>query len=260
MLFFRSLLFKISFILLTLAEMLLFAPFYFFLPHKAAWFVPRFWARSVFWLQKRLIGVSYRFEGLENLPQGAYIVAAKHQSAWETLALPLALPDPTFILKRELLWIPFFGWYLAKMGMAPINRGAPLQALKALIAASREKAAQKRQIVIFPEGTRREVGAQADYKQGVFPLYAELGLPVVPVALNAGLYWPKKRFCLYPGVILCRFLPPIAAGLKRREFMQKLETMIETECRLLVKAAAAGKTPPFIPQEARRQLRLGKKS
>jgi len=209
MLFIRSLLFKIAFIVMTIIEMALFAPFYFFLPHKQAWFVPRFWTKSCFWLQKWIIGISYQFEGLENLPQGGYIVAPKHQSAWETMALPLCLPDPTFILKRELLWIPFFGWYLGKMGMVPINRGAPLQALKALIEKSREKAEQGRQIVIFPEGTRREPGAAPDYKQGVYPVYAGLSLPVVPVALDAGLYWPKKRFCLYPGVIKCRILPPI---------------------------------------------------
>lgn len=258
MLFARSLLFKICFVLATLAEMLLFAPFYFFLPHKAAWFVPRFWARSVFWLQKHIIGLDYHFEGLENLPQSAYIIAAKHQSAWETMALPLILPDPTFILKRELLWIPFFGWYLAKMGMVPINRGAPLQALRDLINKSHEKVAQNRQIVIFPEGTRKEAGEAAEYKAGVYPLYADLNLPIVPVALNAGLYWSKKRFCLYPGTIRCRFLPPIAPGLKRKDFMQKLENVIEGECRLLLREAAQCENPPFIPPAAQKQLQTGK--
>lgn len=238
MLFIRSLIFKICFIVMTLLEMALFAPVYFLLPRQKAWFLPRLWARSCFWLQKWLLGLRYQVEGLENLPKGAYIVASKHQSAWETMALPLYLPDPSFILKRELLWIPFFGWYLAKMGMVPINRGAPLQALKALIEKGREKAEQNRQIVIFPEGTRREPGAAPAYKPGIYPIYAELGLPVVPVALNAGLYWPKKGFCLYPGTIKCRILPPIAAGLKRKEFMQKLETVIEAESAALLPAAA----------------------
>ncbi|KAA6406306.1 1-acyl-sn-glycerol-3-phosphate acyltransferase [Candidatus Tokpelaia sp.] len=255
MLFIRSLLFKICLVLVTIIEMALFTPFYFFLPHKAAWIVPRSWARSLFWLQKYLVGLNYRVEGSENLPQGPYIVAAKHQSTWETLVLPLYIPDPSFILKRELLWIPFLGWFLAKMGMVPINRGAPLQALKILIAKGKEKAAQNRQIIIFPEGTRKEPGAAPAYKPGLFPIYAELGLPVVPVALNSGLYWPKKRFCLYPGTIKCRILPPIPPGLPRRDFMQKLEAVIENNCDILLAEAAAAPRPPYLPPVAAARLR-----
>jgi len=254
MLFIRSLLFKFSFTVVTIIEMLLSAPFYFLLPHKTAWIVPRSWARSAFWLQKHCIGLDYQVEGVENLPQGAYIVAAKHQSSWETLALPLYIPDPSFILKRELLWIPFLGWYLARMGMVPINRGAPLQALKSLIAKGKKRAAQNRQLIIFPEGTRREPGAAPDYKAGVFPIYAELGLPVVPVALDSGLYWPKRGFCLYPGTIKCRILPPIAPGLRRREFMHKLETVIEAECDAMLAAAAAERPRPYLPPAAEARL------
>jgi len=255
MLFIRSLLFKASFVVMTIIEMVLFAPFYFFLPHKPAWFVPRTWARSCFWLQKIFAGVHYKFEGLENLPEGAYIVAPKHQSTWETMALPLFLPDPTMVLKRDLLRIPFWGWYLGKMGMVPINRGEPLKALKILIEESRKKAAQGRQIVIFPEGARHEPGSAPDYKQGVYPIYSGLNLPVVPVALNAGLYWSPKRFFVYPGTIICRVLPPIEPGLKRRDFMSKLENAIESECDVLLAEAAHSQNPPYLPPAAKARLK-----
>lgn len=250
MLIVRSLLFKVCFVVLTLIEMVLFAPFYFFLPHKLAWIVPRSWCRSVLWLQKHIAGTTYRIEGVENLPQGACIIAAKHQSTWETLALTLYVSDPAFILKRELMWIPGLGWFLAKMGMIAINRGAPLKALKSIIAGAREKAAANRQIVIFPEGTRQTPGSAPDYKSGIFPVYAELGLPVIPVALNSGLYWPRQNVRCYPGVIRCRILPALKPGLPRKEFMNRLETAIETACDELLLTAADEPDPPAMPQAA----------
>lgn len=255
MLVIRSRLFAIAFFIITLAEMVLFAPFYFLLPHKQAWIVPRMWARSVLFAQRVIAGTRYHIEGLENLPEGACIVAAKHQSRWETLALVLFIADPTIILKRELMWIPGFGWYLAKMGMVPINRGSPIKALKAIITAARKRVAQGRQILIFPEGTRQVVGAEPDYKPGIVPIYTELELPVVPVAHNAGLYWPPDNFRRYPGTIRCRFLPVIKPGLERKAFMKRLEHDIETASDELLLAAAKGKNPPAMPPKAMEKLK-----
>jgi len=250
----RSLAFKLAFWLVTLLGMVLFAPFYFFLPHKQAWIVPRTWSRMVLWLQKYLAGTTYRIEGLEHLPQDACIVAAKHQSTWETLALTIHVSDPTFILKRELMFIPGFGWYLAKMGMIAINRGSPVKALKAVVAGARRRADANRQIIIFPEGTRQPPGAEPDYKSGIFPIYAELGLPVIPVAHNAGLYWPKQNVRCYPGRIHCRILPPIKPGLGKKEFMKCLETAIETSCDDMLLEAAKGAQPPAMPSTAVKRL------
>lgn len=255
MLIIRSLLFKIVCFVVTIIEMVLFAPVYFFLPHKVSWIIPRAWIRSILWLQKYLVGTTYEIEGIEHLPEGACIVAAKHQSAWETLALVLHFKDPAFILKRELIWIPGIGWYLAKAGMIPINRGAPLKALKAVIEGARKKAAQNRQIIIFPEGTRQVPGAVPNYKNGIFSLYSELDLPVIPVALNSGLYWPRRNLRCYPGIIRCRILPAIKPGLEKKQFMNRLETAIETACDKLLIAAAEDHNPPAMPETAVRRLK-----
>ncbi|WP_208431988.1 lysophospholipid acyltransferase family protein, partial [Bartonella bovis] len=164
-------------------------------------------------LQKYIAGTNYEIEGLENLPNGAYIIAPKHQSAWETFSLIPYFDDPALILKRELTWIPFFGWYMAKTQIIPINRTTPIKALKTIIQKAKEKAKLERQILIFPEGTRRQPGQEPDYKSGIVALYNELKLQVVPIAHNAGLYWPRGNFRRYPGTIRVRILPPIATGL-----------------------------------------------
>lgn len=255
MLIARSLLFKIAFFIVTGLEVVLFAPVCFFLPHKLALFVPRIWVSSILWLQKYIAGTVYEIEGEENLPHGACIIAAKHQSTWETLALVLHLKDPVFVLKRELMWIPGIGWYLAKIGMIPIDRGTRVKALKAIIDGARKKAAAGRQIIIFPEGTRQAPGAVSDYKSGIFPIYSELGLPVIPVAHNAGLYWPKQNFRYYPGRICCRVLPAIKSGLGKREFMNRLEMVIEAACDELIIAAAEERYPPAMPPTAVSRLK-----
>ncbi|RCL02345.1 MAG: 1-acyl-sn-glycerol-3-phosphate acyltransferase [Candidatus Tokpelaia sp. JSC189] len=254
MLIVRSLIFKIACLIITLIEILLFAPVYFFLPHKVSWIVPRTWIRGIFWLQKYLVGTTYEIEGTEHLLQGACIVAVKHQSVWETLALVLHFNDPAFILKRELIRIPGIGWYLARAGMIPINRGAPLKALKAVIEGARRKAEKNRQVIIFPEGTRQPPGAEPHYKNGIFLIYSELNLPVIPVALNSGLYWPKQNLRCYSGKIRCRILPPIKPGLKKKQFMDHLETEIETACDRLLLAAAKDHNSLAMPPTAIKRL------
>jgi 1-acyl-sn-glycerol-3-phosphate acyltransferase len=161
-------------------------------------------------------------------------VASKHQSLWETFALLLLFSDPAFILKRELIWIPFFGWYAWKAGMIPVNRGKRSQALAEMTTCARAELARGRQIVIFPEGTRRAPGAQPNYKYGIVHLYAETGTPCLPLALNSGLFWPRRSFRRFPGTVIVEVLDPIAPGLDKKVFAERLQDTIETATARLV--------------------------
>jgi 1-acyl-sn-glycerol-3-phosphate acyltransferase len=259
MLVIRSLAFNVAFYASTIVQMLLWWPFYFVAPRRLAWFVPKFWARSSMWLHEKLAGTKVEVTGLENLPEGSFILAPKHQSFWDTIAFYPHLDDPLYILKRELMWIPLFGWYMARMTMIPIDRGAPLKALKEAIAKTRAELARRpRQLIIYPEGTRRPPGAEPEYKSGIAALYSQLGLPVVPVAHVAGLYWPRRRFMRYPGTIRAWFLPAIPAGLGRDEFMARLVGETEAACdALLVEAASAPNPPPLPPTAVKRLSELG---
>lgn len=244
MLLLRSILFNILFVIITFLEMVCFAPIYFLLPRKAAWFVPKFWAKTVIILLKYIAGTGMQITGLENIAKirqmsKSYIIAAKHQSAWETFALLPYLDEPSYVLKRELMWIPFFGWFMAKVGMIAINRGSPLQSLKKIVEQSKVKIAQSRQILIFPEGTRTNPGDAPNYKSaGVTTIYRELNIPVLPIAHNAGLYWGKGDFRRYPGVIKVEILPPIQAGLDKKLFMDKMVSEIESSSNKLILEAA----------------------
>jgi 1-acyl-sn-glycerol-3-phosphate acyltransferase len=244
MLALRSLAFNAAFYLSLIVQMLVWAPFYFLAPRKQAWFVPRFWARSSLKLQEWLAGTKTRIEGMENLPQGPFILAPKHQSFWDTIAFFPCLPDPVYILKRELMWIPFFGWYVGKMRMIPINRGSRSKALKQALEVARVRMAENRQLIIYPEGTRRAPGAEPAYKWGIAEIYATLGVPVV--------------FMRYPGVIHARFLPAIEPGLDKEAFMERLiaETEAATDA-LLVEAARSDDPPPMPPTAAARLRALG---
>src|SRR5262249_58337486 len=157
------------------------------MPRGAIVAIVRFWARTNLWLLRSVCGIVVEFRGLERIPSGALIVASKHQSMWETFALFPLFADPAFILKRVLMWIPFFGWYSWKAGMIPVNRGKRSQALLALAVSARAELARGRQIVIFPEGTRRAPGAEPSYKYGGTHLYADPGAVGLPIAPNCGL-------------------------------------------------------------------------
>jgi 1-acyl-sn-glycerol-3-phosphate acyltransferase len=257
MLVFRSLLFNAVFYLNLIVQMILWAPLFFLMPRKKAWFVPKFWARSSLWLHDRLAGTKNDISGLENLPAGSFILAPKHQSFWDTIAFFPYLRDPLYILKRELTWIPFFGWYILKMRLIPVNRGSRAKALKKVVADTRREMADDRQLIIYPEGTRRAPGDEPAYKYGIVELYSQLGLPVVPVAHVAGLYWPRRKFMRYPGTIKARFLPPIPAGLGREEFMQRLIGDTEAGCdALLLEAANTPGHPPLPPTAVKRLAEL----
>jgi 1-acyl-sn-glycerol-3-phosphate acyltransferase len=197
--------------------------------------------------------------GRDNIPQRAALVAAKHQSAFETFALFPVLPSPTLVMKSELRRIPLFGRFTAIAGMIEVDRAKGSTALRDMVHRCREEAMKGRQIVIFPEGTRRPPGAEPAYQPGIALLYKGLDVPTVPVALNSGLYWPRRSFLKYPGSIVIEFLPPVEPGLDSRTFLDRLETAIETASdRLLVEATRARKAPPLPPQAVARLAEIGK--
>lgn len=255
MLALRSLAFNAAFYLSLIVQMIVWTPFYFLAPRRYAWFVPRFWARSSLKLQEWLVGNEIRIEGEENLPDGPFILAPKHQSFWDTIAFFPYLSDPVYILKRELMWIPLFGWYVGRMRMIPIDRGSRSKALKQALEVAKVRMAENRQLIIYPEGTRRPAGAEPAYKWGIAEIYATLGVPVVPVAHVAGLYWPRRRFMRYPGVIRARFLPAIEAGLEKDAFMERLIDETESAADALLVEAATGDNPPPMPPPAAARLR-----
>jgi len=186
---------------------------------------------------RHLLGLTIEVRGIAHLPPGPALIASKHQSQWETLGLQLPLDFPVFIMKRELMRLPFYGWYSSRSGMIAVDRDGGGKALRRMAQQARETVAAGRSIIIFPEGTRRLVGAPPDYKPGVGLLYGQLGIPCVPVALNSGLFWPRRSFWRYPGKIVLEFLPAIPPGLPRAEFMARLEREIEQATAALVAEA-----------------------
>ena len=243
----RSIIFNIAFYVVLIGYMLIALPSL-LLPRKVLWWMVRNWANINLGLLRIVCGLRCEFRGLENIPPGAALIASKHQSLWETFALITVLDDPAYILKRELIWIPLFGWLAWKAGMIPVDRGRRSQALIAMTERAREETERGRQIIIFPEGTRRAPGAEPKYKFGVAYLYSELAIPCVPVALNSGLYWPRRSFMRYPGTVVVDFLPPLAPGLERQVFFDTLRDRIETAtARLLADAHRGPSKMPGAP-------------
>jgi 1-acyl-sn-glycerol-3-phosphate acyltransferase len=233
----RSILFNILFYLNLLIYLIAAIPTY-FLPYRVLVAVAKSWGRSNLRLLRLVCGIDVAWIGLEKIPRGPLIVAAKHQSSWETFALLTLFDDPTFIVKRELMWIPLFGWYIWKARMIPVDRGARTQALVAMTERARVQLEGNRQLVIFPEGTRRAPGAEPAYKFGVAHLYAETGAPCLPVALNSGLVWPRRKFLRHPGTVRVEILDPIPPGLERAQFFERLKQDIEGATARLVATGA----------------------
>ena len=229
----RSIVFNALFYLNLIVQMLAAIPTL-VMPRGAIVAIVKFWARTNLRLLRSVCGIAVEYRGLEKVPPGALIVASKHQSMWETFALFPLFADPAFILKRELMWIPFFGWFSWKAAMIPVNRGKRSQALAELGVSARRELARGRQIVIFPEGTRRAPGAEPRYKFGVTHLYAETGAVCLPIALNSGLFWPRRSFRRFPGTIVVEMLDPIAPGLTKEDFAARLQESIETATARLV--------------------------
>jgi 1-acyl-sn-glycerol-3-phosphate acyltransferase len=226
MLLVRSFLFNLVFYLHMIVWLIVLIPAT-VLPRLTFLRAVQVWARWCLWLLRVIAGTKVEIRGLEKIPPGGILVAAKHQSLWETFALIPLFSDPTFILKRELLWIPLFGWYAAKARCVPVDRRAGSKALVLMNARARAEAEHGRQIVIFPEGTRRPPGAPPAYKFGVAHLYDSLKLPCLPLALNSGLYWPRRRMIRRPGTILVEILDPIPPGLPRDVFFREVQARIE---------------------------------
>ncbi|CAN7550094.1 1-acyl-sn-glycerol-3-phosphate acyltransferase [Bosea sp. LjRoot90] len=228
MLLIRSLLFNVAFYL-NLAFWLLAAMVTMVLPRRFLLKIAVSWGRTSLWLMRVIVGTRCEIVGTENIPPGGIIMAAKHQSTWETFALVTVFRNPVYILKRELTWLPFFGWCLIKLRMIPVDRGARSRALQEVTRRAKiELGENGRQLMIFPEGTRRPAGAEPAYKYGVTHLYTELGLPCVPVALNAGLFWPRRSLIKRPGTIRVEILPAIPPGMKKMAFHALLQEQIET--------------------------------
>lgn len=232
----RSALYALAFHLWTATLALLYLPLL-LLPRPLMVKAAKVWLKGVMALLSGVAGLRLEVRGRELLPAGPVIIASKHQSAFETFVFHLLLDDPAYVLKRELTWIPFFGWYLAKSGAIAIDRSAGIQALKSMVKGAEEAKAEGRPVVIFPEGTRTPPGSRQPYHSGVAMLYTALGVPVVPVALNSGLFWRRRGFAKRPGVVTVEFLPPIAPGLDRKRFMADLEARIETATDNLVAEA-----------------------
>ena len=227
----RSLLFNLAFYLWIALFGVFSAPIL-LLPRRYNWAAGRLFVHVTMALLRGIVGLDYRIRGAEHLPPGAAIVAMKHQSAWDTIMPPLLVPDPAIVLKRELLLLPFYGWWAMRLGI-PIDRGGGARALKNLVARAKKALAENRGIVVFPQGTRTAPGAAHPYQPGLAALYLQTHVPVVPVALNSGLFWPRRSFRRRPGTITLEALPAIPPGLDRATFQARLEQAIEGATRRL---------------------------
>ena len=229
----RSILFNVLFYANLIVHMIAALPTL-ALPYPAMRAFIRSYARTSLWLLRVICRTGIESRGDENIPPGGCLVACKHQSLWETFALYVVLSDPVFVLKRELIWIPLFGWYLYRAGMIPIDRSSGFAALARMTARAKKELGRGRQVVVFPEGTRRAPGAAPDYKPGITVLYDRLGVACIPFALNSGLFWPRRSLIRFPGTVLVEALPPIPSGLDKRAFFARLQNELEKATARLV--------------------------
>ena len=187
----------------------------------------RVWVRGIMWLARNIARIEHQSVGQENIPPGACIIAAQHQSSYETYRIFLELERPVLVLKRELTWIPLIGWYMHFGGMVPVDRGAGVSAMRKMLRAADAALARGDQIVIFPEGTRTPMGVQAPYRPGVAAIYSHCKVPVIPMALNSGPLWGKTRILKLPGTVTFRFLPALPAGLGKDQFLTELRHRLQ---------------------------------
>src|SRR5882724_4278232 len=207
------------------------------MPPRAFIAVAKAWARSSIRLMRVVCNIKVEYRGLEKIPKGPLIVASKHQSMWETFALLQFFDAPLFIYKRELAWIPLFGWYLMKSKMIGVDRSGGMRSLMEMARRAPKEIRSGRQLIIFPEGTRTPVDAPPHYLGGVAQIYTSSAVPCIPVALNSGLFWPRRTFMRYPGTLVVEFLDPLPAGLSRKEFLAGIMTSIEDATNRLVETA-----------------------
>ncbi len=240
---FRSVLFNIYFfgeLAMCMVVMFFCLP----LPRPALEAVIRTWAKTARWGMKTIVGIDYEIRGIENIPDEPTIFASKHQSAWETVSFWWMFRAPVYVMKKELLSIPFWGWYARKCQQVFVDRAGGASALKKMVRDSLESLKSGRHLIIFPEGSRAPAGEKLHYHPGVAALYTRLSARVVPVALNSGVFWGRRQFLKKPGTIIVEFLPPIEVGLTRKEFARELENQIETATdKLVAEAYESLRTP-----------------
>jgi 1-acyl-sn-glycerol-3-phosphate acyltransferase len=216
--------------------------------------VGQYWGASNLVFLRVFCGIRSRVSGTENIPAGGCIIASKHQSDWDIFAILPHTAKPAFIAKKELLDIPFLGWAMRALNCIPVDRSRGGQAIPAMTAEAKAAIGRDCKIIIFPEGTRKAPLAEPDYRHGISRLYTALNVPVVPVALNSGLFWGRNSLVLWPGKAKAKFLPPIPPGLSTEEFQRRLVESIETETNaLILEAANKGLSRP-IPPEMREKL------
>ena len=242
MLAIRSLLFNLAFYVFLIALMIAGLPA-FFMTRFAVYRLASAWGKASLWLLDKMCGLKVEFRGVENIPAGGFVIAPKHQSIWETFALLSFFPQFSFVLKRELSWIPLFGWYTVKAEQIAIDRAAGGNALTQITRRTADYVAQGRQVFLFPEGTRRPAGAPPSYKFGIAHVCCETGARCLPVALNSGLFWARRSFLRRPGTVLVEFLPVLEPGKDKVAFLARLRDTLETATnRLLSEAVAAQPT------------------
>jgi len=211
------------------------------MPRRFAVKAANIWSRLQLWGAAHITGITYEIRGAENLPDGPCLIACKHQSMWDTIFWAVGAKDPAIVAKKELTYVPLYGLYVRKVGMISIDRSTGATAIRRLVSQGRKAIADGRPIMIFPEGSRMLPGAAPDYKPGVAALYNRLDVPCIPVALNSGLFWARRALHREPGTIVVDILPAIPSGLKRREFMARLEGAIEPATARLIAEAKAKK-------------------
>jgi len=249
--FLRSLVFNILFYVVFLCWVVVALPT-FLMPRSAMLRVASWWAASNVFLMRAICNIRVEFRGVEKIPKGPLIVASKHQSMWETISLLRFFEAPFFAVKRELKFIPIFGLFLIKTNMIAIDRSTGARALMKMARRAAGEVRRGRQFVIFPEGTRTAPGAPPKYKSGIALIYADCGVPCLPVALNSGLFWPRRTFMRYPGTLVVEFLDPLPPGLSREEFLARLKSTIEETSDRLVAAGQAEQAKLFgVPRSAK---------
>ena len=248
----RSLVFAVAFYVTT-AIFLTFGLWLLIAPRSWAMQALQLHGHACTWLLGAICGTRLEIRGREKIPEGACLVIAKHQSAWDSFGLLPFFADPAIVTKAELKWIPVYGWFCVKFAHILVRRERAAAALKLMVKDARDRARDGRQILIFPEGTRRVPGDTPDYKPGYVALYEALGIPAVPLALNSGLYWPRRRLDRFPGTIIVEILDTLPPGMPRAEFRRTIESRIEAACdRLIAEAAAATDAPPMPPEAVAR--------
>lgn len=260
--FLKSLVFNIAFFTYCILASLFFV-WVFVLPRKQAWAALRYYFLGVAWVERVFLGLDFHVTGLENLPpEGTpYILAVKHYSAYETLKVPVIFKDIAIILKRELTYIPFWGWYTIKGGMIPVDRGAGGKAIASLLKGGKRVAAEGRPILIFPQGTRvsaTDTTKEKPYKIGIVKIAHALNLPIVPVAINSAAFWPKHSFMKRGGIVDFKIMPALPRDLSPTDTLKMLEGVLEPACTALMAKAKVGPkyTKRVLPKGLRGLLKL----